>query len=908
MGRLPYFKFFHSQLTKNSSKSLRSFLVGLPVPRIRLFFISTFSTSSSSSWSGKVMFCRYSGTRFAPSRPFGIAKTLYEYSTGERFTCISSPICTTREGFTAVPATKICPFLHASVAKLRVLYSRTSQRYLSIRVSIVEFLKCKVTKIITIYNSQFAIILYLCSPKRINIMYKKIYILFLGFFICCCVNAQVKQEPPKEDYQIIFPRKTFDNPPLPQKPQEQKKSENQPVKPQNPSSKSTLVRLENADSLLYNEHLTGDAQVLMGNVTFSHDGVFLYCDSACWYQQNNSFNAFGNVVINQGDTLFVYGDVLFYDGNTKLARLRENVLMDNLTATLTTDSLNFDRVKNVGYYFDGGIIKDSLNTLTSETGHYYPGTKDAVFKRNVVLTNPDFVMKSDTLRYNVDTKVAFIVGPTNIIYDKETHIYSEYGWYNTETEQSKLLKNSYVFHNSGKKLVADTIFYDKKSGKGEGFTKVVIIDTVKMVALHGNYGYYIENQEIGVVTDSAMMVEYSSKDTLFLHADTLYTRAETFKIPILDTVFIKNEVIPVQNDTLFGQNVEFPVKNDTLSFENNTILNNDTILNFDENKNLLTEEKTFAEDTLTLLSGQISNDSILQTNLFSLKIDTVWRDSTYKIFQGYPNVRFWRTNVQGVCDSSYYDTRDSVLHLLTKPIIWSDSRQLSGDTIRIYPKNGDIDNNVFVKNNAFVCEFVEDKHFNQLSGKEIIGYIINDKLKKVDVKGNAESLYYPQDEEDKSIIGLVNTASSIMNIFFTDDNAIERISISPKPTGSMNPLKDLKDDMLFLHNYSWQISKKPISKDDIFRNTNAIIRDSLSAENQDIDNQPKKKTTRRENVKPVEEQLSGKKNQGQNQEQGQSPTRSTDSNRPSGFATPSLGGVLGSGKGGGGGALKQKSY
>ena len=101
----------------------------------------------------------------------------------------------------------------------------------------------------------------------------------------------------------------------------------------------------------------------------------------------NSFDAYGNVLIQQGDTLFVYADELYYDGNIKLAHLRYNVLMDNLTATLETDSLNYDRAKNVGYYFDGGVIRDSLNTLVSEMGHYYPANNTAVFRHKVKLEN-----------------------------------------------------------------------------------------------------------------------------------------------------------------------------------------------------------------------------------------------------------------------------------------------------------------------------------------------------------------------------------------------------------------------------------------------------------------------------------------------------------------------------------------
>ena len=729
-------------------------------------------------------------------------------------------------------------------------------------------------------------------------MYQKFYILFFTLFVCCFANAQLKPEEKKDDFKIVFPQKTYEMP----KPPEQKKVEPKPVEQPKTNSKTpTLVRLEWADDLIYNEELTGNAQVLVGNVAFSHDGVFLYCDSAFFYQTNNSFNAFGNVLINQGDTLFIYGDVLYYDGNTKLARLRHNVLMDNLSATLSTDSLNYDRVRNVGYYFNGGVLQDTLNTLYSETGHYYPSTKDAVFRRNVELINPDFTMTSDTLRYNVDTKTASIVGPTDIIYDKETHIYSEFGWYNTDNEQSKLLKNSYVFHDSGKKLIADTIFYDKKNGKGEGFTNVVIDDTVKKISLHGHYGYYIENNEIGLVTDSAMMVEYSSEDTLFLHADTLYTRAETFQIPtvVIDTIF---EIISPENDTIvfindsinFAQNDSISSQNDTIIGQNDTILvsrNSDELeIDVSQSQNLL-QEQEIAEQ---------ANDDVIS---FSLKTDTTWRDSTYTIVQGYYNVRFWRENIQGICDSSYYDTRDSVLHLLKKPIIWSDNRQLTGDTIRIFPKNGAIDK-VVVTNNAFVTEFVEDKFFNQISGREIVGFIVENRLQRVDVKGNAESIYYPQDEEDGSIIGQVTTISSIMNIYFKDDKTIDRINISPRPTGTMTPLKDVTDNMLFLHNYSWQISKRPISKHDIFRRTNAVVQDSLSVENQDIEIQPKKKTTRRDDVKPIEEE---KTNQGKNQNQNQSPTRSTDTNRPSGFATPSFGGSgsLG-GRGGGGGTLRHQ--
>ncbi|MDR3326861.1 MAG: hypothetical protein LBT04_01795 [Prevotellaceae bacterium] len=634
-------------------------------------------------------------------------------------------------------------------------------------------------------------------------------------------NKTLKKQPLQP--LIISPQKSVDVPkdianPKPEPIKKPPVSTQPPVKVAG-NRKVTYVNLEHADMLSYDELLYPNAQLLKGNVVFSHDSVFLYCDSSYFYEANNSFEAFGNVQIVQGDTLFIYGDELYYDGNTKLAKLRHNVLMDNLSATLRTDSLNYDRAKNTGYYFDGGIIEDTLNTLTSEKGYYYPATKTAVFQTDVELVNPDFTINSDTLRYNTISKVASILGPTDIVYDKQTHIYSEYGWYNTDNEQSKLFLNSYVQHNSGKRLVGDTIFYDKKNGKGEGFSNVQLLDTVKKITLYGNYGYYIEKGEIGLVTDSARMVEYSTSDTLFLHADTLFTMAQEF----------------VQDSTILAENL-YTVETGRL------------------------ETDTIGTDT-----NFVKNDSL-----------TSLKDSVYKVFIGYPNVRFFRTDIQGICDSSYYCTKDSVLSLMRKPVAWSEQRQLSGDTIRIFPKNGTMDR-IEIHNRSFVCDSVENKYFNQLSGKNMVGYILDNKLKKVDVRGNSESIYFPQ-EDDKSIIGMVQTISSLMNIYLKDSTGIDRIVILPKPSGSMLPVTSLtNEEMLYLENFNWQIEKKPVSKHDIFRNSYLIA--YTSEANSVVQQKTNKKTTRRDDAKPIEEKMA----------KGKKKTTSTDNNRPSGFSNPSQG-------------------
>ena len=158
-----------------------------------------------------------------------------------------------------------------------------------------------------------------------------------------------------------------------------------------------MVYLEQSETLSFDQERIADAQILRGNVIFRHEDALMYCDSAYFYENTNSLDAFGHVRFVQGDTLQGFGDKLFYDGNTKIARMRKHVKLihgrvnENPTI-LTTDSLNYNRNTHTAYYNRGGTVKDSLNTLTSVRGTYATNTKQAVFSKNVKLTNNKFVL------------------------------------------------------------------------------------------------------------------------------------------------------------------------------------------------------------------------------------------------------------------------------------------------------------------------------------------------------------------------------------------------------------------------------------------------------------------------------------------------------------------------------------
>jgi len=258
--------------------------------------------------------------------------------------------------------------------------------------------------------------------------------------------------------------------------------------------------------------------VLQGNVQFEHNGAYLYCDSANFFEDTNSFEAFGNVKMLQGDTLSLISDYGYYDGNDQLMQALDNVVMKHRETTLYTDSLYFDRLWNMGYFQEGGKMVDKTTTLVSDWGEYHTDTKMAIFYYDVVMVDKNFVLKTDSLYYDTEMKLAHIVGPSNIT-SGESHIYSELGYYNTDLEQGQLLQRSTI-DNGGRIMTGDSIAYNGKTGVSEAFRNVVYTDTLNKNMLTGNYGYYEEPMGYAMCTDSAMTVDYSQKDSLFMHADT----------------------------------------------------------------------------------------------------------------------------------------------------------------------------------------------------------------------------------------------------------------------------------------------------------------------------------------------------------------------------------------------------
>ena len=286
-----------------------------------------------------------------------------------------------------------------------------------------------------------------------------------------------------------------------------------------PRPKGGDIVVRHSDKISYDEALMPGVQIFVGNVEFFHDGVILKCDSANFYQDSNSFAAFDRVDMRQGDTLSLKCDYLFYDGNSQVAQARYKVVLRHRKSTLYTDSLDYDRLYSMGYFFEGGKLVDGNTTLTSDWGQYDAQTRQAVFNYNVELQSPDYRMSTDTLYYNVLSKDAHSAGRSNVV-SGTTNIYTENGHFNTANDKAILLNRSVVEDNN-RKLVADSIVFDKQQGVAEGFGDFVVNDDANHSILSGDYCYYNDSTGISIAHGRALLKNYAEPDTLFLHADTL---------------------------------------------------------------------------------------------------------------------------------------------------------------------------------------------------------------------------------------------------------------------------------------------------------------------------------------------------------------------------------------------------
>ena len=588
------------------------------------------------------------------------------------------------------------------------------------------------------------------------------------------------------------------------------------VKPQDGTRKTAEINILNAESMeAPYQGMASDAIRLIGNVRLRHEDVLMECDSAHRYSNSNIVHAFGNVHINQGDTVHLSGDYITYYGNRRYAEVRQNVRLTDKETTLTTEYLDFDLQNDFGYYPAGAVVINGDNRLESIKGYYYTKQKLFYFQDSVIVTNPDYVIESDTLKYNTVTEVAYFLGPTYIRGD-EINIYCENGWYNTQTDIAQFNENARVTNNN-QVLSADSLYYDNRKGTGEAFINIEVVDTTENIVIKGDYAWFVREPEQLFVTDKALFIQMSGSDTLYLHADTLRSWIQIGgPDPVIpdsatrDTLSAADAATSAAADTLLAVDTGeiAPQPADTISLQATTPPA-DTLLAVDTG-----EIAPQPADTISLQALPPPSDTVtVPPPLMPLK-----ENDTVRIITAYYGVRFFSNDMQGKCDSLYYNMRDSVIHMFNGPVIWSDESQLSANYIEMHSRNGNVDH-IVMNNSAFIVSEETTGLYNQIKGNNILGYFRDSELYRVNVSGNAETLYYPA--EDEEIIG-INKAASANLIIFLRENKPDRIRFLTSPDATLYPVDELSPAERLLENFQWLDDIRPKSREDVFMRINQV--------------------------------------------------------------------------------------
>ena len=544
-----------------------------------------------------------------------------------------------------------------------------------------------------------------------------------------------------------------------------------------------------------------EVRFLKGNVELRQDDVYMYCDTATI--EENNVVAVGHVIIQQGDSVNVFSDSLVYQSDKRVADLYGDVVLESDQQKLFTNQLNYDLKTKVAKYTNGATLTDSTTQLTSKIGYFYLREDKAFFKDSVQVVDTAFTLRSDTLEFDTETKIAYFHGPTVII-QEESKIYCESGFYNTTNSDAKFLKNPQYIKGT-QKATADSIFYlgDKKEVLLEGNAKIVdgekiaIADKIRydentdISYLEGNAHYEDATQ----VIDSDKIV-YDSKNEMY----TTEGRSRLSDPPQI----LEADNIDFNSETEVGLargNVYWQDTSANLSIVCERA-------DYDQQKDFL-----LASGGRPFLTTLMDDDSLFMTSDTLMAFKKNPEDSA-RTMLAYQDVRIFKSDMQAVCDSLIYDQQDSLFRFYKDPIIWSDTTQFSADTLHMLMSNDQIDK-IFLYNNSFIINSPEEVYFNQIKGKNITAFFANTQLRKMKVDGNAESVYYIQDDV-KAYIGVNKTICSEMMLFF-GNNEVEHIHFYAVPKATMFPMGQAKHGSeLRLPGFKWITDRRPRSLADLF--------------------------------------------------------------------------------------------
>lgn len=483
------------------------------------------------------------------------------------------------------------------------------------------------------------------------------------------------------------------------------------------------IKLIHTDALEYNRAIT-EAQRLLGNVILEFDGTRFYADSAYLYP-NDNFEGFSNIRIEGKEGYRVTGNHLDFIKQTETAVMTQKVVFTDEGSQLFTDHLTYHLNSETAVFIQGGRIISAGDELQSKTGIYETRNNLFRFRSAVKLKNKDYQVITDTMHYHTLSERSDFMGYTLITSDSGT-IECELGQYESKSGKSKFIRNVEMRSNDNL-LCADTLYYDKFNELGDARGRVILIDSTDTHEVHGEKCKYDAKRGASHMTDSAVFITKSQNDTLYMHADTLFSIRDT--------------------------------------------------------------------------AGQ------------------TW-------LLAHRKMKFYSNTSQGMADSAVFRSADSTLRMYYHPIVWNEAHQLTADSIILHLKNGTLQQLAALGHSFLVEEYLTARtdtigpKFNQIKGKQIDAFFLGDTLHHAIVNGNAQMIYFP--ENDIKEEQCVNTSQCSQIKTFFSGKKITSIILDKQPDSVYSPLSKVKREELQFPDFRWRSGIRPREITDIFRQVTEV--------------------------------------------------------------------------------------
>ena len=535
------------------------------------------------------------------------------------------------------------------------------------------------------------------------------------------------------------------------------------VSSQQQAEERSSVLIRNADVVRSFNYNGNTINRLLGNVIIEQErnGVVVTCDSAYMYT-SDSLDLFSQIEMFQGASTIRCDKMTYDDG---WARVRGNIVrMHRDGMTLLTQYFDYSLDQELGIYFNGGTVDRAGELLESDRGYYYAQPDLFMFAGNVALKNEEYIVACDTMQYNMTTEDIQFLGPTKI-WKEESFLSANYGWQKKTIDEIFFTDDVYIC-TPDNELWTDSLYYYQAEERGLLYGNIQTIDTVQSIMTFGDEGRFFNDPEFVEFYKNPSVLHYSERED----NEQNIAQEDTAKEPIADDlegmqplVFNKNTVI----DTLF-------VVADTI------------------------RSVAYPNPALHLPQDSVSADQPV--------------DSVYRQIYAYRNVRAFRYNLQSVCDSMVFNTHDSIARMYVEPVIWSDTTQISSDSIHITMRNGVIETADFYSS-PFIAMREDSIRFNQIKGRNMKAFFIDNAIDRLEVYGNAQNIYYLREDDEIENVNISESAN--MTVYFLDSK-VRRVKYDFDTDSKIYPIDQQPEEGKTLKGMNWQEARRPKSREELF--------------------------------------------------------------------------------------------